>query len=383
MKEFLEESLNEEKGATATTIGPHGRSKFTKKQRKEQKDKQKAKQNAEKPTEKPAGEPKKEEEQEERQDTTQKEEVKEEPNEETLDNAEISKDIIQAAAEKIVVDRINLFNRTLSKLYSIAGNLIYLKNEVFPIFTVSKIPDDKAENKAKNEPEQPKKQEKTVFRKKLESSITLFEEEERKEQDQSAEKVVKFKVAYAFPENTWTSNKFTKQLEEIRKSVCGSDESWDGLSNLGRLCFVVAKLVGKYTELKENLSEVNDKINFDEINIVSAQQNFALNNKLLKELLPIFQGTKGTIGLKVLNEFTARGLSKITASRTLDELLKLLPYAISVSHAKDVSTKEAFVIGLKQNSQEYRLFTSEKFKAIWLTGTDEKNEEEHEQDDNG
>lgn len=350
IKHYFSDALTEEKGKTATTIGPHGKSKLTRKQRKALKDTQSKeqenkKEESETTQEKPA----------ENKNDEEKEEVNQEDN---LDDADLDKELIQAAAQNIVKDRVALYNNQLEALYRIAGNFLSCKNPSFPIFDVSLL------NKEQEQKES-KKEEKTEFVHNLESklfeTVSLFEKEEKERQEKSEPKAKRYQLSYS---KTWPSNKTTSKISKLAKTLKIQDI--EKYSNIGRLCVVVAKLVEKYTDLYSNIKEVNGKINIGDIILETQNSSLSLNNSLLKRLFDVFGKTEGAIGIKLLNVFTVKSIQKITSANKFDSLIKILPYELTEELGKKVSQNADFQIELEENSEAYKYFSNDNFRRVWF-----------------
>lgn len=343
--DYMKDSLNERKGETATTIGPHGRSSLTKKQRKELK--------SNKPDEQD-NTPKQEE---EKPSSNSQEEYKDNDTEK-LSAADIDEDTLLDAAKHIVVPRVSLFNENMEMLYKIAGNILYCRKPVFPIFDIEEVQN--------HDEEQKHEQKSTDFMSALQESVTLLEDDERNSQEKEKQKVKRFLVRISFPDTSWKENAFTKRLYSIAKNV-GIKDKWNNLSNIGRLCATVGALNNKYSELLENIKEVNSKIPVDKIKLEASNIDFSLNNKLLTMLLEVFHNTPGALVLNILNEFSSRSLSKIVAADSLENLMKLLPYKLSESNAKKISSvKDAFEIEIEEGTAAWKLFVDERFRNTWL-----------------
>lgn len=355
---YRKNSSNSGKGKTATTIGAHGGSKLSRKQRKAL--------NQEKQQEQPNQE---EQPKEETQPTTEeqpKEDKKSEnetdnetDNETELSDADITDETRQDSATEIVNKRVNLFNKTLASLYRIAGNLVAHK-EVFPIFTAKEIQPTKSEAPTQNASYIQNDYTDEMFK-----HIKLFEDEEKTEQTPdnpnknkpatNADNKINLRVSFA---TKMGSNKFTSNLNALAKTF--QIDGFDSLTNIGKFCAVVGGLVGKYRELAENIAKVNKYIKIDEIELDGESINMNINNVQLKQLFQYFKGTPGESAIRVLNAFCAKNITSITANTNLNKLIKALPNEIDADFAKKFSTNP-FTLSFPR-----KLYADKNFPKSWF-----------------
>jgi hypothetical protein len=351
---YRKNSSNSGKGKTATTIGAHGGSKLSRKQRKAL--------NQEKQQEQPNQE---EQPKEETQPTTEeqpKEDKKSEnetDNENKLSDADITDETRQDSATEIVSKRVNFFNKTLASLYRIAGNLVAHK-EVFPIFVAKEIQPTKSEAPTQNASYIQNDYAAEMFK-----HIKLFEDEEKTEQTPgnpnknkpatNADDKINLRVAFA---TKMSSNKFTSNLNALAKAF--QIDGFDSLTNIGKFCAVVGGLVGKYRELAENIAKVNKYIKVDEIELDGESINMNINNVQLKQLFPYFRNTPAELVLRVLNAFCAKNITSITANTNLNKLIKALPNEINADYAKKFSTNP-FTLSFPR-----KLYADKNFPKSWF-----------------
>lgn len=335
---YRQNSSNSGKGKTATTIGAHGRSKLTRKQRKEL--------NQQKQQEQPN---------QEEQPKEDKKPGNETDNENEFSDADITDEVRQDSATEIVNKRVNFFNNTLASLYRIAGNLVAHK-EVFPIFVAKEI---QAEH-PKETPTQNASFIQNDYTDEMFKHIKLFEEEEKTEQtsdtSNNTNDKVNLQVAFA---TKMSSNKFTSNLNTLAKSF--QIDGFDSLTNIGKFCAVVGGLVGKYHELAENIAKVNEYIKIDKIKLDGESINMNINNAQLKQLFQYFKGTPAESVLRLLNAFCANNITSITANTNLNELIKVLPNGINVDYAKTFSTN-AFTLSIPR-----KIYADKNFPKSWFT----------------
>lgn len=353
---YRQNSSNSGKGKTATTIGAHGGSKLSRKQRKAL--------NQEKQQEQPKQE---EQPKEETQPTPEEPSKKDEnPDNETddendLSDADLTDEVRQDSVTEIVNKRVNYFNKILASLYRIAGNLVAHK-EVFPIFVAREI-------QAKHSYETPTQNASMVqndYTAEMFKHIKLFEDEEKAEQtpnkSNNADDKITLRVAFA---TRMDSNKFTSNLNMLAKTF--QIDGFDSLTNIGKFCAVVGGLIGRYRELAENIVKVNEHIKVDKIELDGESINMNINNTQLKQLFQYFKGTPAESALRVLNVFCVNNITSITANTNLNELIKALPNEINVDFAKKFSTNP-FTLSLPR-----KIYADKNFPKSWFNV--EKSEE--------
>ena len=350
---YRQNSSNSGKGKTATTIGAHGRSKLSRKQRKElNQQKQQEQSNQEE-------QPKEETQSTNEEQPKEDKQTENETDDNELSDADITDEVRQDSATEIVNKRVNFFNKILASLYRIAGNLVAHK-EVFPIFVAKEIQPTKKET-----PTQNASYVQNDFTDEMFKHIKLFEDEEKAEQASgnsnenkpanNAGDKINLRIAFA---TKMGSNKFTKNLNALAKDF--QIDGFDSLTNMGKFCAVVGGLVGKYRELAENIAKVNEYIKVDEIELDGESINMNINNVQLKQLFQYFKGTPGESALRVLNAFCAKNITSITANTNLNQLIKALPNEINVDFAKKFSTNP-FTLSFPR-----KIYADKNFPKSWF-----------------
>ena len=384
--EAYQKALDEKKGKTATTIGPHNKSGMTKRERARLKQKEQKKQTQDAEAEET---PKEDKPAEEKQDSQQSEtENKETPTEtndnsseqtdDELEDSDINKDDAISAISEIVNSRLAFFNENLANVYRLVGNLVAHKKAVFNIFEVQE-PEQKETN-TKEETNTPPSQnasfKQSNYTVEMLKHIKLFEAEEQEEHSQqekqehpteNVELTVKFK-------SRMNKNTFTSNLVNLAKSL---HVNLNDYSNIGKVCAVFYALISKYKELDENIRKVNEKIDIDEIEFDVEPIKMNINNSQLKQLYPYFKGTPAEKMLKVLNVFCKKNISSITSIKDLSKLIESLPTDITEETARQFpANNDSFTLTIPKT-----IFENKNFPTIWfgnLESLEKKQEKETE-----
>lgn len=416
---------NSGKGATATTLGSHSKSKLSRKQRKQQaaankqqseevKEEEPIKEAPKEDTEpkeetKPETPPQEDQPEEkyhadgeeESGELTQEEKDARKKTEEAdkekdslqgdgeLSDADIDDETRMSAATEIATKRINFFNEQLADVYRAVGNIVAHKTMVFPLFEGSIVPKEDVEKLDKSladkkkqedeagdgdsiesrseEPEQLGTGESLKFSKDFGSMLnevgdSLYEAElEKQNAEQPKQKKVVMNLKYS---TKWPSNKFTSKLDTLAKNM--NVDEYSNLTNIGRLCAVTSALISKYRELYENLPKVNEYIKMDKIELDGESINMNINNTVMKVMFQVFKGTNGERAIRVLNDFATKNIGSITSNTSLQKIIDTLPNQINDKLAVAFNNGGEFRVTINEGTPAWKLWNQPAFREAWF-----------------